>query len=380
MTENAAGRKEPELEAHFFAVGKTPYCVWDWGLRKRNVRYLNDLDPDYFDYVGRANYAYLRTEDLQERRRAATAIRAAYHHGLESFFALLFSALQAPDCVVGWMQAYTPAELRDLVRAVDPTVVKRGDECTRALELRERLPAYMKVRPRLTLEGISEVVNLVPGDDEERAEKVRENFAGLWRRFGRDFVKPVFTDEYNSIKHGLRSSSGGFYATVGLERVPGEPAPAEATHPLGGSEHGSSFFMARTLADNSLGKEKRPRLRGKNREVSFRVRQHRLNWDPEGLCGALRLISASINNVRSFALAMNLQLDALQFRTPADEWFSLSLGRPLDLEYTNLDALVFKGQVDHFDEEQIKQGIEEEAEAWTRRASEINSRQWTTER
>jgi hypothetical protein len=100
-----------QLEARFFAVGTAPYCVWDWDLHERNLEYLESLDPDYFDYVGRANLPHLDSEDPKERRRVATAIRTAYHHGLESFFGLLFATLQAPRCVAGWMQAYVPADL-----------------------------------------------------------------------------------------------------------------------------------------------------------------------------------------------------------------------------------------------------------------------------
>lgn len=122
------GVEEPAhwLEVKVFAAGEDPYCVWDWDLRDRNIQYLKSFDPHYFDYMARTNAAHLGAEDTGERRRAATAIRAAYHHGLECFFALLFATLQAPDCIVGWMQVYTPAKLRNLVKALDPMLADLG--------------------------------------------------------------------------------------------------------------------------------------------------------------------------------------------------------------------------------------------------------------
>ncbi len=372
-----AKKAEPQhwLEARGFAVGEDSYCVWDWDLLQRNHEYLKGLDPHYFEYAARANFAQLDAEDAMERRRAAIAIRSAYHHGLESFFALLFAALQAPDCVVGWMQVYTPARLRDLVKALDPFLAGLGDDRDGARQRHETLRSHLKVRPLLTWAGVSETVNLVPGEDREHATRVRNEFAGLWRRFAKDFVNQNFTDEYNSIKHGLRVGAGGFDFAIGLQQSPDEPAPPEAMVSLGGSEHGSSFFMPRTFVERSPQEEKRPRLNGRNHQFLFRVRRHRLNWDPRGLCMALVLVSASINNVRAFILAINGHArPGLKFLTPAPEAFRLPMGRPEGIEATMMDAVVFEGDVESFDEGRIRQGIEQEAEAWTRRAHALGSR------
>ena len=109
-----------ELSAQIFAVGDEPHCVWDWDLPEKNAQFLRGLDPWYFDYVARTNAPNLEADHPAERRRAAIAIRMAYHHGLESFIALLFAVLQAPGCVGGWTQVYRPAVLRKLVGSVEP--------------------------------------------------------------------------------------------------------------------------------------------------------------------------------------------------------------------------------------------------------------------
>src|SRR5215207_7738889 len=184
MTEGTGtpGGEQHEFGPRFFAVGTEPYCVWDWDLKERNLQYLESLDPDYFDYVGRANLPYLDSEDPRERRRAATAIRTAYHHGLESFFALLLATLQAPHCMVGWMQAYSPAELRKLVRSVDPGLWGSGEGRKEMSSYRERILPYVWVKPRSYLwEGISRTIHM-PTADKEQVERTTGLFADLWRR------------------------------------------------------------------------------------------------------------------------------------------------------------------------------------------------------
>lgn len=353
-----------EFGPRFFAVGDKPYCVWDWDLTQRNLEYLESLDPDYFDYVGKANSPYLKADDPKERRRAATAIRTAYHHGLESFFALLFATLQAPWCVVGWMQAYSPAELREMVRAVDPGLWGRGERRKQVSSYRERLLPYVWVRPRSFLgwEGISGAIYRPAGDNEDVA-KTQRLFANLWSRLAKDLVNDAFVSEYNSIKHGLRAGFGGFYMAIGPEVTSGEPAPPEAMHSLGSSEHGSSFFMPRTFVEHPAEKDKRPKLgHGRNKEFHFRVRRQALNWDPEGLCDALFLISASIHNVRAFVRWLNgVESTGLRFAIPGEEAFRGSLGRPSGIQSSNMDGTVFNSDLRLFDREElemeIKQGL-----------------------
>jgi len=304
LDDDAGTNEEPrrDLEARFFAVGTEPYCVWDWELGQRNLEYLESLDPDYFDYVGRANLPHLKSDDPEERRRAATAVRIAYHHGLESFFALLFATLQSPWCVAGWMQVYSPAGLREMVMAVDPGLWGRGEQRKQVRAFREKLLPYVWLRPRSLLrwQGISRAV-LPLNADEQKVAEVQKLFGSLWQGFAKDLVNDAFVSEYNSLKHGLRAGFGGFYMRIGLESVPGEPAPAEAMRSLGSSEHGSSFFTPRTFVEHPTEKDKKARP-GRGRDSHFRIRRQALNWDPEGLCEALSLVSVSIRNVRSTAL------------------------------------------------------------------------------
>ena len=371
---NPAGGAEEqgrELQARLFAVGADPYCVWDWNLHERNIEYLESLDPDYFDYVGRVNSPQLDSEHADERRRAATAIRTAYHHGLESFFALLFATLQAPWCVVGWMQVYSPAGLREMVRAAVPSLWGKGERRDQVLAFREKLLPFLWPQPRsfVRWEGISRAI-LPLNTDEEEAAKIQGLFGELWHELAKDLVNDAFVSEYNSIKHGLRTGAGGFYMLIGPESAEGDPPPPEAMHSLGDSEHGSSFFTPRTFVGHPEEKDKRARPgHGRNKDSHFRIRRQMLNWDPRGLCKALTLISASIHNVRSFALWKNgSDPSKLRFTIPEEAHFRGPLGLFPGIGSSDIDGAVLKEAVQIIErgplEEALTREFDELRERW----------------
>lgn len=351
-----------ELEARFFAVGTDPYCVWDWDLRERNRGYLESLDPDYFDYVGRANLPHLDSDDPEERRRAATAIRTAYHHGLESFFALLFATLQAPWCVPGWMQVYQPADLRDMARAVDSGLWGGGEQRKQVLAFREKLLPYVWLRPGSFLwwKGISRAIHRLD-TDEQKAAKTQELFGGLWHGFAEDLTNDTFVSEYNSTKHGLRASFGGFYMLVGPEPSPGEAPAAGTMRSLASSEHGSSFFTPRSFVEHPAEKDKKARPgHGRGKTFHFRIRRQALNWDPKGLCEALSLISVSLHNVRCLALWVNgSDPSGLQYSVPEEGAFRKPLGRPPGFASHNMDGTVLKDSVRVFEREELAREVRE---------------------
>lgn len=262
-----------------FAVYDEAYCAWEWDLPERNLQYIRSIDPAYFEYVAEANKDGLESE---HRQHAAVAIRTGYHQGLETLFALLFSALQAPGCVVGWMLKYKSEQLRSLVRSVGTTEV----------------PRYLAVTPApYTWEGVSRVIFSCAEGDMEKIEQAIAQFGGLWRRFATDLLDPIHIAEYNSIKHGLRIISGPTSLYIALQEGPGKPASIEDAEKLSGGQFGSSSFVPKEITKpdgGSLSKEKRR---------NFTIGQSALNWEAENLCEDLELISTSIHNVRSYLLA-----------------------------------------------------------------------------
>jgi len=258
--------KMEQIDIVKFAVNETPYCFWDLDAKQKNLDFINSIDPLYFQHIANLHSEAL---DGDEKQYAAAALRVAYSHGLESFFALLCATVQAPDCVIGWLLNYQNLELREVVRKI----------C-------ERRRIYSKLRAKpVTWDVIADMVfsYFRTGDDEKDAN-IRKNFARLWRRFASDFLQDNHVYEYNSIKHGLRARMGGFYLAMGAEDIPGVPAAPEKMRTMVNSDFGSSFYVP-------------VRLRDRN---NFAVMQQSLNWDPINFVYALQLISLSINNVTGF--------------------------------------------------------------------------------
>lgn len=262
------------IKYSIFAVNETSYCVWDWDIKSVNTAFLESIDPKYFEYAAHTNVANL---DSEQKQFAATAVRVAFYHALETFFALIFGALQAPDCVVGWVQKYQPAQLRKMIKQINSGLIT--------------FPYKLKIS-KLSWESISAHINLFSYPEEERTIETKQLFARLWRRFADEYLSEDSTLEYNSIKHGFRAKSGGFALAIGIEDQPGVPAPPEKMHLLGQSEFGNSFFRAEQI------------LESKN-DPHLRIVPTSVNWNPVNTANATLLLSQSIGNIVSYLRIAN---------------------------------------------------------------------------
>ena len=211
------------IQRSVFVVGTEskkarPWCVWEWDLRDRNLRFLERLDHEYFEYVIRRHIDKLEGDDA---RRAAVAIRVTYHHALETLFTLLAAAVQAPDCVVAWVPKCKTDSLRELVIAIS----RHG-----------RIPNKLGL-DHVSWDAIAEKV-FTPVADAEARDRMRTRFARLWARLAHQFLNQKAINEYNSLKHGFRVRPGGFSLAVGRESSPGVLAPGEVMKSMGGSNYG----------------------------------------------------------------------------------------------------------------------------------------------
>jgi hypothetical protein len=217
-----------------FVVNEWPWCVWEEDLPNRNLELINSLDPTYFKYLANVHRQSFETGEHQQH--AALALRTSYAHGLETFFAILFATIQAPDCVIGWLQKYDAKDLRQLIEKVQQGRPIRS-------KLRSQPHSWQAVA-HMVLPPIAFQ------DTREQEDKIKEQFAASWARFAQDFLEDKSTQEYNSIKHGFRISNGGFSLSIGKADTWGIPAPPERMQALGGSEYGSSFFTAERIVDH----------------------------------------------------------------------------------------------------------------------------------
>lgn len=252
------------MKPTIFAVGDEPYCLWEIDVSERTRDFLAGLDSEFFSYVLQA---HMETED---EKRASVAIRVALHHGTETLFSLLGAFVQAPDCPYAWIAQCRTEELRKVVSRIsdgdDSLITKWG-------------------KPILSWADVSAAVlqSCQPG-----TEKHKHNISGFgmaWAALADEVQDEVVNHEYNAIKHGFRTRSGGFTLAVGLEETTGVPAPESAINVLGGSQFGSMFYKIEKLKGHG----------GRH----LRSRRTSVNWSLERDILLLQLIQISINNVIS---------------------------------------------------------------------------------
>lgn len=275
------------MEVIKFVIYETPYACWDWELSEKNLEFLEGIDAGYFSYVANLNSDHVEGNDKQ---RAAVSLRLAYSHGLEALFALLCSAVQAPQCAVGWILNYRNNDLLSLVKKISNTE-----------------PVYTRFKQTpVTWESLAKHIHSGLSYEESKRMWIQKGFGRLWTRFAHEFVNENRVLEYNGIKHGLRVRPGGFHLAVGHEDTPGVPAPPEKMMSLGGSTFGSSYFVKEYI----LSKDK----------CNFRPRSHSCNWSPHNLANGLVLISMSINNVVSWLRSVNgVPISKCRFENPVSE-------------------------------------------------------------
>ncbi|MCC6242957.1 MAG: hypothetical protein IT353_08955 [Gemmatimonadaceae bacterium] len=304
------------IDRYVFAAGSEVFCCWDHDLATRNMRFLTSVDGQYFSYVAECHAAQL---DGSDRQRAAIALRAAYHHGLESMFSLLGAFVQAPGAVPAWLPKCSNPALRELVEGfqIGSTVMTQAGP------------------QQVLLSEIAEHVHGFCWPDDQPTNATKNRFGRLWSRFAYDFLNPLYYGEYNSIKHGLRVGVGGFVLRVGLEEEYGVPAPEENMQTLGGSAYGTSFFQA-TEITGGLPKH------------HFQIRSQALNWRPEAMVQRLQLIAFSINNIVSALRCINgVNPATVQFHRPEDpEAFEAAWRWHVGVESSSFDLTLEAANVD----------------------------------
>ena len=279
-----------------FVVNEKTYCFWDADIAEINTRFINQIDPNYFEYVANANFAILNNEDKEKvdektKQYAAITMRIAYSQGLEVLFSFLFASIQAPDCVIGWLLKYSNSDLSDVVKKF------RNYE-----KILSKLPKEIRDWNAL----VDNIFFWLDESQKVTTAPILEGFARLWGQFAQDFLDVNFTNEYNSIKHGLRVHMGGFHLMIGppQEKI-GEITPIEKMETMAYSEFGTTFFVSEKI-------EKTP---------NYIVHTQSRNWNPEDCYNALVLISLSIKNILVFLKKINGNKEALEYLLPNDEEF-----------------------------------------------------------
>lgn len=320
------------MQNSIFLVDTTPHCAWGWELQKTNLEFLDHIDPTYFEYQANLHLANI---DGENKSQAATALRTTYHHGLESLFALICAALQAPDCVVGWFEKYQVYQIRKLVSLI----TSEGDSISNKLGL-----------GHVSWEALSTRINKFNYKDVGKLKETQQLFGKLWKRLGREFLNEINYKEYNHIKHGARAKPGGFFLRVGEEHEEGVAPSNEEMRTLGGSKFGTYFFIADRIKDA-------PPLK-KEADPHFRLIGHSVNWDPESLAHALCLITISMQNVISFLKTINgISPQEVRFSRPEDsDYFDQPWKRSVGVTSMSVDFYPVQEQhITRYDTQQLKE-------------------------
>lgn len=287
-----------------------------------NIEFLEGIDCEYFSYVAEQNLPNIENEN---KHRAAISLRLAYSHGLESLFALLCSAVQAPQCSIGWLLNYKNFELTNIVKKISAGHFVH----TRFKD------------QNLTWKKIAQFIHHNLGHDNKKKNLIIEGYGKIWTWMASEFTDENFTLEYNGIKHGLRINPGGFEIAIGKEKTFGVAPPAEKMVNLGGSEFGSSYFVKEFIADTP--------------KTNFRPRRHSRNWNPTNIANRLALISMSINNVISWLKIINgVNPEKCQFNNPVElDHFKEPWKKCVGLSHSTFDLNIEKDHIQPFDKKDI---------------------------
>lgn len=257
---------ETTLENVRFAVLDRPVCVLDPQLNAKNVRFLRGLDPKFFLYQAATDAAALNSasKDSSEYNYASVAMRLHYGMAMETFFATVCAVMQAPDCVFGWLCAYQPKELREMVRRIT-----QGEPV-------KTLPPFRKP----TWESIA--AHLLKPVEEKRSPEehvaMSKRFAKVWRHMAQEFSNSTNDREYNSIKHGFRITP---VSSLSIEF----------------QKEGKTFFKSEAPTGHTV-----PILeRNDKNSFDYSFKQALFSLEPAACCAGLQLLAFSIHNAIAFA-------------------------------------------------------------------------------
>jgi hypothetical protein len=270
-----------------FLVNGRPFCYWDTELELSNKEFIQRFAVDFYNDLSGLYYHHW-TSDKDERYRhvISTQVRTSYSQALETFFALLFATLQAPDYVPGWLLEYKVSDLKRMIESIKKY---------------NKIPTKFKIE-EFSFNSFAKFIHRFNTGDDQKDKNIKEKFGILWNRFATDFLKPTTSEGYNSIKHGFRANQGGFYLSIGKEKSFGIPADNDKMHTLGGSNYGASFFSKEKL-----------------NKYNYAIEKKHHNWDPLNLIYGLQLLSISLSNIISFLkIFIKDEPDKIKFKWPDD--------------------------------------------------------------
>ncbi|MFC4191900.1 hypothetical protein ACFQFS_16925 [Novosphingobium lubricantis] len=177
------------------------------------------------------------------------------------------------------------------------------------LLLREQCPKYHRIEGApFSLLGLMTGIHLRAGWPDR--DLAIERFAMALRSMLGDYVNEHHRWEYNSIKHGLRTSHGRFALAAGIQEAPNIPAPPEAMQVIGASRDASFFSVVRPLANATNQQSK----------INFKTERVSLSWSLEKVLMELQILSFLIHNTASaIQVAPGVESGTVTFNKGAED-------------------------------------------------------------
>jgi len=253
--------------------------MWGVDLTQENRRFLEGFDPQFFTYVCDTHVSQLEGE---HRQRAALAIRLNYAHAVETLFALLGAAIQAPNCPLGWLLMYDNRRLASLVGKVSS-----GSPVLSRL-----------ISTPVSWSSLSYDIHAFTHSDPQEDRRIKTLFGASWELMALELVDQMAVAEYNSIKHGFRIRSGGSSVQIGTRSTDETPIIDSR------SEFGSRFFLRHQLSP---------------KWVDFAAEPGMRNWAPLSLAVKTELAALSIGNVLAYLKTrLGSSAESVTFNWPLD--------------------------------------------------------------
>jgi len=312
MSETAANSEQSTsigraVDCVDFCVIDRPFAVWSWDIIAESRAFLEGVDHNFYLRIAKKilsdenlifdDNAELGMNEIKSRKDIAAISRLLRHHGIETLIMLWGALLQAPHAPHAYFLKCKTEDTRALARLFI------RDECPKFLRTKNSSLKFMDI-----VNGIHARTPYC--DDDVYLQRLGKVARSLIASAADDDDR----DEFNSLKHGLRTRHGGFQLQVGVEDTPGVPANESDMVVLGASNDASWFNVARPLL-NATNVESR---------VNFEIGHTTLPWSLAKTICDLQLLSILIGNtVSTLLIGCGAPPSTVQFHrlVDAEEWW-----------------------------------------------------------
>jgi len=275
------------MKYYHFCVNENPFCIYEDHQFANNTEYIKRISAKYYEFVNEQYFNILQDEDADKdsKQFAAISIRILYAQVLETLFALIYSTIQAPACIYGWMLKYRNSDLYKLVK-----------KTSNNKPIKSKFSSFTN-----SWEGIINLIfHFFESTSEPNKVDVVNNFTNLLSSFATDFLDENLRHEYNSAKHGFRTHPGSGALHVKEVNKDGTPFENAEWRQLIQSDYGSNYYTVKNF---------------KKYDNHFSAKFSSNYWNPENLFYGINYACLLIHNLVSFQKAHNkIKSDNLNYR------------------------------------------------------------------